>query len=147
MNENEIEAAEDTDAVVENNAVEEIPAVVAPAPAPAPASAPVPKSSTAPKAAQNAVVSGNAVDDVVLSQCVYKNKFARKSLSVHHIQRRLAEWGYADAGADRDGWYGDLTKKSVADFQKDRGLDGAGEMTADTLTALFEGDHNVNVVA
>jgi peptidoglycan hydrolase-like protein with peptidoglycan-binding domain len=104
------------------------------------------KSSTAPKAAQNAAVSGNATDEVRLSQCVYKNTFARKSLTVHHIQRRLAEWGYTDAISDRDGWYGDLTKDAVAKFQTDHYLVGQGEMNAQTLQNLFSGDNNVTVV-
>jgi peptidoglycan hydrolase-like protein with peptidoglycan-binding domain len=106
-----------------------------------------PKKDSTPPAAKNAAVSGNAVDDVLLSQCVYKNVYARKSLSVHHVQRRLVEWGHRDAGSDRDGWYGDLTKIAVAAFQEARGLEGAGTMNAATLVALFDGDENVNVVA
>jgi peptidoglycan hydrolase-like protein with peptidoglycan-binding domain len=77
---------------------------------------------------------------------VYKNKYARKSLTVHHIQRRLVEWGHRDAGSDKDGWYGDITKSAVAAFQKARGLEGAGDMNAATLTALFDGDENVRIV-
>lgn len=104
------------------------------------------KKKSVPPAAQSAAVSGNATDDVLLSQCVYKNKFARKSLTVHHVQRRLVEWGYVDAGTDKDGWYGDHTARAVAAFQAAHGLDGSGQMNADTLTALFEGDHNVALV-
>ena len=104
------------------------------------------KKKAAPQAAASAAVSGNAVDDVYLSQCVYKNKFARKSLTVHHVQR-LVEWGYVHAGSDKDGWYGDSTAFAVAAFQADHSLDGAGTMNAATLVALFEGDHNVNVIA
>lgn len=105
------------------------------------------KKKSVPQAAANAAVSGNATDDVLLEQCVVKNKFARKSLTIHHVQRRLVEWGYVDAGADKDGWYGDHTLRAVAAFQADHSLDGAGVMNAATLVALFEGDHNVNVVA
>jgi peptidoglycan hydrolase-like protein with peptidoglycan-binding domain len=129
MNENEFEQS-----AIEDQPVEQQPTPV------------VSKGNTPPAAAKNAAVSGNAVDDVLLSQCVYKNMYARKSLSVHHIQRRLVEWGYNDAVGDRDGWYGDLTKASVAAFQAAHNLQGAGEMNADTLAALFNGDENVNVV-
>jgi peptidoglycan hydrolase-like protein with peptidoglycan-binding domain len=109
--------------------------------------APAPRKNSAPPAAKNAAVSGGAVDEVLLSKCVYRNAFARKSLSVHHVQRRLVEWGYRDAGSDKDGWYGDLTKAAVAAFQKAHGLEGAGIINAATLVALFDGDENVHVVA
>lgn len=105
------------------------------------------KKNNTPPATKNAAVSGSAVDDVQLSQCVYKNTYSRKSLTVHHVQRRLVEWGYRDAGADKDGWYGDLTMSAVAAFQKANGLDGAGMMNAATLEALFKGDDNVRIVS
>lgn len=107
---------------------------------------PAVKSIGAPPSTSGLAVSGNATDDVLLSQCVYKNIYARKSLSVHHVQRRLVEWGYRDGGSDKDGWYGDLTKDAVAAFQKARGIEGTGIMNADTLVALFDGDQNVNLI-
>jgi peptidoglycan hydrolase-like protein with peptidoglycan-binding domain len=91
------------------------------------------------------VVSGGDTDDVYLDKCVYKNKFARKSLTVHHVQRRLTELGYRDAGSDKDGWYGDLTHMAVASFQKDRSIAGEGCMNSETFVALFDGDQNVTV--
>lgn len=91
------------------------------------------------------VVSGNDTDDVYLGKCVYKNTFARKSLTVHHVQRRLVELGYRDAGSDKDGWYGDLTQMSIAAFQKDRSFAGEGCMNSETFVALFDGDQNVTV--
>lgn len=108
-------------------------------PAPATKSAPVP-------AAANAVVSGELTDTVSLSKCIYKNSFARKSLTVHHVQRRLVELGYKVADADKDGWYGDMTKLAVSQFQADNGLEGDGLIDADTFQELFAGDHNVTVV-
>lgn len=108
-------------------------------PAPATKSAPVP-------AAVNAVVSGGATDAVHLSKCIYKNAFARKSLTVHHVQRRLVELGYKVADSDKDGWYGDMTKLAVSQFQVDNGTEGDGTMNAATFTDLFAGDHNVTVV-
>jgi peptidoglycan hydrolase-like protein with peptidoglycan-binding domain len=91
------------------------------------------------------VVSGGDTDDVYLDKCVYMNKYARKSLTVHHVQRRLVELGYRDAGSDKDGWYGELTHIAVASFQKDRSIAGEGCMNSETFVALFDGDQNVTV--
>lgn len=92
------------------------------------------------------VVGAGDTDEVFFKQCVYKNTYARKSLTVHHLQRRLTELGYADANADRDGWYGDLTKAAVEQWQKDNGHEPTGILKADTFTAIFAGDKNVTVV-
>lgn len=94
-----------------------------------------------------AAVSGNAVDQVLLSSCVFKNKFARKSLSIHHVQRRLSELGYPDAASDKDGWYGDLTASAVAVFQATEGLEATGALDMATLNAIFHDDPNVTVGA
>ena len=97
-------------------------------------------------AERSAVVSGADKDEVLLSACVYKNMYARKSLSVHHLQRRLAVLGYHNADADKDGWYGDLTLDAVAAFQSDKNLNGDGQMNAATLEAIFTGDPHCIVV-
>jgi len=91
-------------------------------------------------------VSGDDVDDVMLANCVYKNVYARKSLTVHHLQRRLIELGYKDADADKDGWLGDETVASIKKFQADKGMDVTGSVDADTFIKIFEEDTNVNVV-
>lgn len=98
------------------------------------------------RAAPSAAVSGADKDEVRLSACVYRNMYARKSLSVHHLQRRLAVLGYHAADADKDGWYGDLTRDAVAAFQSDKKLEGAGHMNAATLEAIFAGDPYCTVV-
>lgn len=103
-----------------------------------PATPKVPKTSYA-------VVSGKSKDDVHLSKAVYKNMARKRSLTVHHIQRRLQEWGYFDAYLDKDGFYGDKTKKSVTEFQDRMGLPATGLMDAVTMEKLFEGDTNVIV--
>ena len=104
-------------------------------PEPAPEPAPV----------RQAVVSGGDVDTVLLSRCVYKSKVTRKSLSVHHLQRRLAELGHVDAASDKDGWYGDLTFFAVKAFQEANKLEATGHVDADTLAAIFKGDPNVAI--
>ena len=151
--------------VVEPTAIEEQPVqgqelIPEPAPALEPEPAPVQESApintavtkqqkrgSKPEQQVSHVVSGNTTDDVYLNLCVYKNKYARKSLTVHHVQRRLAELGYHDAGSDKDGWYGDLTMAAISAFQKDRSIAGDGCMNSATFTALFAGDPNVTVHA
>jgi hypothetical protein len=110
---------------------------------------PMPKDIPAAKATPNPiphVVGSGEYDEVFLNRCVYKNVYARKSLTVHHLQRRLGELGYGDAMADRDGWYGDLTKESVKQFQGDNKLEASGIMDAKTFERIFAGDTNVKVV-
>ena len=107
---------------------------------PAPQVRPAPRATTT-----RAVVGGGDTDAVLLSRCVYKSKATRKSLSVHHLQRRLVELGYADAMGDKDGWYGDLTLLAVKAFQAANNLKGEGIVDAETLVAIFKDDANVTV--
>lgn len=83
----------EVDTVVEAVIVEEVAAVRSERPA----------RKAAAVAVVSHVVSGDDVDLVRLSMCVYKNKHARKSLSVHHLQRRLTELGHPSAASDNDG--------------------------------------------
>jgi hypothetical protein len=146
--------------------VDEAPAVIidipaAPAPEPVeveepkpvvveePKPEPVPEVKPAPVVAKptgNHVVGKGDADDVYLAKCVYKNMYERKSLTIHHLQRRLEELGYNDVVGDKDGWLGELTMMSVEKFQKDKGLAATGKIDADTFRKIFEGDSNVNVV-
>ena len=98
------------------------------------------------KPAEKHVVGNGDADDVYLAKCVYKNIYERKSLTIHHLQRRLEELGYKDVIGDRDGWLGELTMMSVEKFQQDKGLAATGKVDADTFSKIFEGDTNVNVV-
>lgn len=94
---------------------------------------------------KTAVVGKEDTDPVFLSRIIYRNIAAQKSLSVHHLQRRLNDLGYTDAYADKDGFYGDLTKMSVEKYQKDNDLLVTGIVDEGTLTAIFDGDPNVTV--
>ena len=99
-----------------------------------------------PKPATPSVVSGKEVDDVSLSALVYKNQLNKKSLSVHHLQRRLNELGYTTAFLDKDGWLGDGTKIAIEQFRKDRDLLGTDLIDAKTLQALFSEDIGINLI-
>ncbi len=126
---------------------EPTPEPVVPEPTPEPTPEPVVvEEPVAHKPKATEAVSGNGVDEVLLANCIYKNAFARKSLSVHHLQRRLIELGFKDADADKDGWLGDETVTAIKNFQASKGLDVTGTVDATTLTKIFEGDHNVHVV-
>ena len=100
---------------------------------------------TAPAPSAHVVTPGASTDTVYLSRCVYKNMHARKSLTVHHLQRRLAELGFRDAYSDKDGWYGDLTMKAVKEYQESKGMNPTGLADADTFAAVFAGDRAVTV--
>jgi hypothetical protein len=115
----------------------EEPKPVAPEVKPAPVAA---------KPVEKHVVGKGDKDDVYLAKCVYKNIYERKSLTIHHLQRRLEQLGYKDAAGDKDGWLGELTMISVEKFQKDKGLAATGKVDAETFKKIFEGDSNVNVV-
>jgi hypothetical protein len=114
-----------------------------PKPEPVPEVKPIP---VVAKPAEKHVVGTGDTDDVYLAKCVYKNIYERKSLTIHHLQRRLEELGYKDVVGDKDGWLGELTMMSVEKFQKDKGLAATGKVDADTFRKIFEGDTNVNVV-
>lgn len=148
MQEETKEAAEAVAEAVEAEAVEHaaMDAEVAPEPAKKTKPASAPAQASAATAEPYAVVGKGPRDVVHADRCVYKNPATRKSLTVHHLQRRLTELGYSEAAADKDGWYGDLTKSAVAAWQKATGRAVTG-LIADAfeLAALFEGDPNVEV--
>lgn len=102
---------------------------------------------TAPEPAGPAVVGNGERDEVKLSAIVFKNELARKSLSVHHLQRRLVELGYADAHKDRDGYFGDNTRRAVARFQEQNDMQPDGHVSLPLLELVFRGDPNVDVTA
>lgn len=85
------------------------------------------------------------VDTVKVSAIKFKNIHARRSISVYHTQRRLKELGYAEAGADREGFYAEGTKAAMKKFQEQNKLAGEGMPDLETLQKLFDGDVNVKV--
>lgn len=138
----EVAVAVEVEAPVVVAVEEPTPAPVEPEPAPVivPVEVPQPEPVVA-----YAAVTG-AMDEVYLSKCVYENKYERKSLTVHHLQRRLEELGYKDVVGDRDGWLGELTMMSVNQFQTDKGLEVTDKsIDSNTFSMIFAGDPNVNV--
>lgn len=104
---------------------------------------PKPKDPSAP----GAVVSPHSdTDPVRHAQAIYESKHSRKSLTVHHLQRRLTDLGYAEAAADRDGWYSAYTALAVTNWQKDKGYEETGLITRDQFAEVFDGDVNVEVI-
>ena len=99
-----------------------------------------------PEPAGPAVVGNDRTDQVRLDSCIYKNIHARKSLTIHHLQRRLAELGYTEASHDKDGWYGDYTKNAIISFQSNNGFTPNGIVDAATFLAIFDGDVNVTTI-
>lgn len=98
-----------------------------------------------PAATKRDTLSGEGTDDVFLERIVMHNKASRKSLSVRHLQFRLAELGYGEALVDSEGYYGDRVQTAVAAFQHDRGLVSTGEPDAETVSRIFQNDSNVNL--
>lgn len=99
-----------------------------------------------PEPAGPAVVGNGVVDEVRLSACVYRNVNAQKSLTVYHLQRRLAELGFVEADLDKQGFYGGPTKLAVKNFQASKKIEATGIMDAVTFKAVFKGDPNVKVI-
>jgi len=98
-----------------------------------------------PQPAGPAVVGTGETDEVRLNAIVFKNLYARRSLSVHHLQRRLAELGFEQVAQDKDGYFGDPTLSAITAFQAQNGIlaDGLDEVT---FKKIFEGDPNVTVI-
>lgn len=109
----------------------------------APAAEPESQPQSAPEPSEPAVyqaaVTGDR-DDVYLDKCIVKNLHSKKSLTVHHLQRRLWELGFTSAADDKDGYYSDLTIDAVAAFQAANDLEETGIVDEETFKAIFNGD-------
>ena len=96
-------------------------------------------------ATPNSAVSSSGVDTIYYSKAIPAGKNGpRNSLTVQHIQRRLAEHGYTEAWSETR--YGALTESSVHLFQNSRNEDETGVLTRAQFQALFSGDQNVSLV-
>lgn len=87
-----------------------------------------------------AVVTRGVTDAVKVSVGFGSNK----SLSTHHVQRRLAERGYGEVYRDRDGFWRDGTQDALDAFATDAGFT-EGTPKRDVLASLFENDGNIHL--
>lgn len=69
----------------------------------------------------------------------------RKSLTVLHLQRRLAEEGFAEAASAPGGRYETLTTRAVQQYQERIGATATGVLTREQFSELFKDDPNVTV--
>ena len=53
------------------------------------------------------------------------------------MQQRLFDLGYIDDEENVTGYYGEVSKTAVSDFQSKNGLKDSGEADKETLAALF----------
>lgn len=97
--------------------------------------------------AESKAVTESGIDDVYLSRCIYKNMRDTRSLTVHHLQRRLQEEEHHEAIRDRDGFYGDHVRNAVREYQKANGLTVTDHIDAVTFQKIFENDPDVRVHA
>jgi pyruvate/2-oxoglutarate dehydrogenase complex dihydrolipoamide acyltransferase (E2) component len=109
------------------------------------AEAAAPRKKPAKRKTPYAVYGTGATDPVHMKQIVYKNPRTRKSLSVVHVQRALAEQGFEFASVDNQGYYGDYVKQAVASFQESLDQEATGHLTWEQAVVLFEGDPNVEL--
>lgn len=64
---------------------------------------------------------------------------ARNSRSVISVQKRLIELGYASAGDDKSGYFGENTCSALQEFQKDKRIESKDCADLATVQALFNG--------
>lgn len=96
--------------------------------------------------ARHAVVGAGDTDTVIYSKArTPRLGESRKSLTVLHVQRRLAEEGFSEAASAPGGRYDSLTASAVSRYQESTGGTPTGILTRAEFTALFKGDHNVTV--
>lgn len=114
-------------------------------PEPTPEKKPARKKATPAK--PYAVVGRGETDPVLYSRAVKAdNAKTRKSLTIHHLQRRLKELGHPEAYADIDGLWGALTTRSVEAWQKEAGHPVTGDLSPEQFAEIFADDINVTVV-
>jgi len=101
-----------------------------------------------PVATDTPVEDGSApseVAEVYEDKIIFKNIYAKKSMSVWQVQRRLNDLGYTDVREAKPGYYEEVTLKAVQDYRADKNL-GDGEIDAKFLKDLFTGDKTVKLI-
>ena len=93
-----------------------------------------------------AVIGTGDTDPIAYSKAKVPGRTeSRKSLTVLHLQRRLAEEGFAEAASAPGGRYETLTTRAVSQYQESIKAEPTGVLTREQFAKLFEGDPNVTV--
>lgn len=98
---------------------------------------PEPKSTVVPSAP-------DAVE-VFADKIIYKNKMAKKSMSVWQVQRRLFDLGYTAVKEAKPGYYEEITQFTVDAYRAENKL-GTGQIDTKFLKAIFADDKTVKLV-
>jgi len=98
------------------------------------------------KIAHNAVIGSGDTDPVLYSKARVPGRTQnQKSLTVLHIQRRLADEGFAEAASAPGGKYEELTTLAVQKYQESLGDEPTGLLTRAQFEELFRDDPNVTI--
>lgn len=93
-----------------------------------------------------AVIGAGDTDPIAYSKAKVPGRTeSRKSLTVLHLQRRLAEEGFAEAASAPGGRYESLTTRAVQAYQDSIKAEPTGVLTRDQFAKLFKDDPNVTV--
>lgn len=90
-------------------------------------------------------VAPTEVVEVYADKIIFKNKLAKKSMSVWQVQRRLNDLGYTAVRKEKAGFYGDITQAVVDAYRAENKL-GTGGIDEKFLKALFKGDKSVKLI-
>ena len=90
-------------------------------------------------------VAPSEVVEVFASKIVFKNKMAKKSMSVWQVQRRLFDLGYTAVKKAKPGYYDDITQAVVDAYRAENKL-GTGEVDEKFLKAIFKEDKSVKLI-
>ena len=85
------------------------------------------------------------VVEVYEDKIIFKNKMAKRSMSVWQVQRRLFDLGYETVREAKPGYFEEITLKAVEDYRADKDL-GDGEIDAKFLKSLFKDDKAVKLI-
>lgn len=88
---------------------------------------------------------GGVVVEVFADKIIYKNKMAKKSMSVWQVQRRLFDLGYTAVKKAKPGYYEEITQSVVDAYRTENNL-GEGQIDEKFLKALFKGDSLVKLI-
>ena len=90
-------------------------------------------------------VAPSEVVEVFANKIIYKNKMAKKSMSVWQVQRRLFDLGYTAVKKAKPGYYEELTQSVVDAYRVENKL-GTGQIDEKFLKAIFKDDKSVKLI-